>query len=66
VQRVVPDHGFGEIEVHVAPGRVQFQPPRDHPAAGALDRTSALVDPEHVLGLRVFRLWLGRGGQVGG
>ena len=51
-QRVVHNHRSSEVEPHVAPRRPQLHPPRHHPAARAPDRTSALVDPDHVLGLR--------------
>jgi alkylation response protein AidB-like acyl-CoA dehydrogenase len=54
-QRVSHDDRLGEVERHVAPRRAQLQPPRDHPAPGALDRTASLVDPAHVLGLRGYR-----------
>jgi hypothetical protein len=50
---------------------VHFQPQWDQPPAGALDRTAALVDPDHVLYGRGFRGPAGRGSagrgdQVGG
>src|SRR6516164_6083615 len=51
-QRVGHDDRLGEVQRHVAPRRPQLQPPRDDPAARAADRTSPLVDPDHVLGLR--------------
>ena len=66
-QRVDRDDRLGEVERHVAPRRAQLQPPGDHPAPGALNRTSPLVDPDHVLGLRRGRArpaWTGP--QVGG
>ena len=66
VQRLVPDHRLGEVDGHVAPGRVHFQPQWDQPAAGALDCTAALVDPDHVLNGRRFRGPADRGDQVGG
>jgi len=61
-QRVGHDDRLGEVQRHVAPRRPQLQPPRDDPAARAADRTSPLVDPDHVLGLRRGRA----GSQVGG
>jgi alkylation response protein AidB-like acyl-CoA dehydrogenase len=66
-QRVDRDDRLGEVERHVAPRRAQLQPPGDHPAPGALNRTSPLVDPDHVLSLRRGRArpaWPGP--QVGG
>jgi alkylation response protein AidB-like acyl-CoA dehydrogenase len=63
-QRVGHDDRLGEVKRHVAPRRPQLQPPRDDPASGAPDRTSPLVDPDHVLGLRRGRTRSGH--QVGG
>ena len=66
-QRVDRDDRLGEVERHVAPRRAQLHPPGDHPAPGSLNRTSPLVDPDHVLGLRRGRArpaWPGP--QVGG
>ena len=66
-QRVGHDDRLGEVERHVAPRRPQLQPPRDDPAPSAPDRTSPLVDPDHVLGLRRGRTRPARPGlQVGG
>jgi 2-C-methyl-D-erythritol 4-phosphate cytidylyltransferase len=50
VQRAVADHGLGEVELDVARGRLDLHPPRDHPAAGALNAAEALVDLHQVLG----------------
>src|SRR5579859_3047824 len=49
-QQVLHDDRLGEVERHVGPRRPQFQPPRDQPLPGPLDRPSLLVDPDHLFG----------------